>query len=177
MPTQFCTTHKDRETLRICGRCERPFCPDCLIATPVGGRCRECARGPKIARMRVQAWRWPLVAAAALLCGVAAGLVFRVTGWFLIIIAVAAGQLIAGLVLPVSGRKPGLALAVVSTMFLVVGVLGSGAVEGAFGALRDAAEYGPLATAVIDGIRNSALTPWTWIGAALMAGSAFTRLR
>src|SRR5688572_20688962 len=38
-----CTNHPDRETYIACGRCERPFCPDCLIQTPAGQRCYECA--------------------------------------------------------------------------------------------------------------------------------------
>jgi hypothetical protein len=38
-----CTNHPDRETYVACGRCERPFCPDCLIQTPAGQRCYECA--------------------------------------------------------------------------------------------------------------------------------------
>jgi hypothetical protein len=38
-----CTNHPDRETYIACGRCERPFCPDCLIQSPAGQRCYECA--------------------------------------------------------------------------------------------------------------------------------------
>ncbi|HVG97017.1 MAG TPA: hypothetical protein VNK05_08955 [Chloroflexota bacterium] len=38
-----CTIHPDRETYVACGRCERPFCPECLIQTPAGQRCYECA--------------------------------------------------------------------------------------------------------------------------------------
>jgi hypothetical protein len=38
-----CTNHPDRETYVSCGRCGRPFCPDCLIHTPAGQRCYACA--------------------------------------------------------------------------------------------------------------------------------------
>jgi hypothetical protein len=38
-----CTNHPDRETLVSCGRCLRPFCTQCLIHTPAGQRCYECA--------------------------------------------------------------------------------------------------------------------------------------
>ena len=38
-----CTNHPERETYIACGRCERPFCPDCLIQSPAGQRCYECA--------------------------------------------------------------------------------------------------------------------------------------
>jgi hypothetical protein len=32
------------ETALRCSRCEKPICPRCLVQTPVGARCRECAR-------------------------------------------------------------------------------------------------------------------------------------
>ena len=39
-----CYRHPDRETNVACSRCARPICPDCMISTPVGMRCPECAR-------------------------------------------------------------------------------------------------------------------------------------
>jgi hypothetical protein len=38
-----CLRHPNRETLVSCGRCGRPFCPECLVHTPAGQRCYECA--------------------------------------------------------------------------------------------------------------------------------------
>jgi hypothetical protein len=40
----FCSTHPKVETYLRCGRCDTPICPRCLIQTPVGARCRACAR-------------------------------------------------------------------------------------------------------------------------------------
>lgn len=39
-----CATHPGVETELRCGRCEKFICPRCLVQTPVGARCRECAR-------------------------------------------------------------------------------------------------------------------------------------
>lgn len=177
MPTQFCTIHKNVETLRICGRCERPFCPDCLINTPVGGRCRECARGPRIPRLRIELWRWPLIALTAAIGGVAAGVVFGMVNWFMFLVAWFAGQFIGGILLPVAGRRSCTALAVVAVVFMIIGVIASGAVDGAMGSMRNAAEYGPLAAATKDGIVAVVFSPWKWIGTAIMSYSAFGRLR
>src|SRR5215212_297962 len=39
-----CYRHPGRETNVSCSMCARPICPDCMITTPVGMRCPECAR-------------------------------------------------------------------------------------------------------------------------------------
>ncbi len=43
-----CATHPDIETNLRCGKCGKPICPKCLVQTPVGARCPECARPTKI---------------------------------------------------------------------------------------------------------------------------------
>ena len=39
-----CATHPSVETELACSRCGKPICPRCLVITPVGARCRDCAR-------------------------------------------------------------------------------------------------------------------------------------
>ena len=39
-----CTYHPDAETVLRCNKCEKPICYRCVIQTPVGGRCKECAQ-------------------------------------------------------------------------------------------------------------------------------------
>ena len=39
-----CPRNPGVETALRCSRCEEPICPKCLIQTPVGARCRPCAR-------------------------------------------------------------------------------------------------------------------------------------
>jgi hypothetical protein len=39
-----CATHPSVETELTCSRCGKPICPRCLVITPVGARCRECAQ-------------------------------------------------------------------------------------------------------------------------------------
>lgn len=38
-----CYRHPGRDTNVSCSSCARPICPDCMISTPVGMRCPECA--------------------------------------------------------------------------------------------------------------------------------------
>jgi len=38
-----CARHPNVETYLRCSRCDKPICPSCLVQTPVGARCRDCA--------------------------------------------------------------------------------------------------------------------------------------
>ena len=39
-----CASHPGVETNLTCSKCGRPICPRCLVETPVGARCKRCAR-------------------------------------------------------------------------------------------------------------------------------------
>jgi hypothetical protein len=45
-----CARHRNVETYLRCGKCGTPICPKCLVHTPVGARCPDCARPARIAR-------------------------------------------------------------------------------------------------------------------------------
>ena len=48
-----CATHPDVETNLRCGKCGKPICPKCLVQTPVGARCRDCAQLQKLPTFQV----------------------------------------------------------------------------------------------------------------------------
>ena len=48
----FCYKHKKEVTRVSCGRCERPICPKCMVLSPAGVRCKECARNKVPVRLR-----------------------------------------------------------------------------------------------------------------------------
>jgi hypothetical protein len=39
-----CARHPETETALRCSRCDTPICPRCMVHTPVGARCPDCAR-------------------------------------------------------------------------------------------------------------------------------------
>lgn len=69
-PELRCSNHPDTVTGLLCSRCGKPICAKCVVQTPVGGRCRECARISK-SPFRVVS---PQLYARAALYGLAASL-------------------------------------------------------------------------------------------------------
>ena len=44
MPAQPCANHPKEMTFVRCGRCDKPICVQCMVNSPVGKKCRDCAR-------------------------------------------------------------------------------------------------------------------------------------
>ena len=45
-----CVNHPGVETRLTCSSCGNPICPRCMVATPVGQKCGDCARQPRSAK-------------------------------------------------------------------------------------------------------------------------------
>ncbi len=71
----FCVRHPSIETGLRCGRCDDLICPRCLVQTPVGARCPDCARSPAVAipMLQLGARHYVLAFGTALGLGAALG--------------------------------------------------------------------------------------------------------
>lgn len=56
-PALNCYRHPGRETGRLCTRCGRPACGDCLVQAAIGSHCVECVKASRpAAAVRVKDW-------------------------------------------------------------------------------------------------------------------------
>jgi hypothetical protein len=110
----YCARHPQVETVLRCGRCDTPICPRCLVQTPVGARCRDCANVRTIPTLDVT----PVFLARGLAASLAAGGVIGViwgsvsggrgiglVGFFLIFIAMGIGYAVAAAVSAATNHK------------------------------------------------------------------------
>jgi hypothetical protein len=107
-----CATHPNVETELSCGKCEKPICPRCLVHTPVGARCRECAQVRRIPTYNMSSTTFARAAGGALAGGIAIG-----TAWwffnaityvfFGVIAGLAIGYAVGELVSLATNRKAG----------------------------------------------------------------------
>jgi hypothetical protein len=72
----YCATHPDVETALGCSRCGKPICGRCLVHTPVGARCMECAQVKKVPTYNVQKGTLGRAIAAGAGAGIAVGLLW-----------------------------------------------------------------------------------------------------
>ena len=90
-----CATHPNVETNLSCGKCDRPICPKCLVQTPVGARCRQCARLYKLPTYRVSTIYYLRAGGTALgmavVCGIIWGLLTAIIPFFFLNLLIAAG--------------------------------------------------------------------------------------
>jgi hypothetical protein len=90
-----CATHPDVETQLRCGKCGKPICPRCLVQTPVGSRCKECAKLYKLPTYRLTPAYYLRAAGTAVglaaLLGLAWGFITNIISFIYLDLLVAAG--------------------------------------------------------------------------------------
>ena len=87
--TQVCSRHGDRETLLTCGRCGQSYCTDCLIHTPAGQRCHQCAG---VSRHATGQATWTAVWQTVAIAAAASAGTLILSGWlFVLLLAAIAG--------------------------------------------------------------------------------------
>lgn len=107
-----CATHPGVETELACSRCGKPICPRCMVQTPVGARCRECANVRRIPTYNVAPATMARALGGAAGAGVAIGVAwafFNLVTYFLfgIIAGLAIGYAIGEIVSLSANRRAG----------------------------------------------------------------------
>ncbi|MDW8120276.1 MAG: hypothetical protein RMK40_06505 [Chloroflexota bacterium] len=113
-----CAFHPGVETALRCGRCERPICPRCVVHTPVGARCRQCAQVRRLPTYTLT----PAYALRGVLAGVGMGVTvglgisgllrlvpmpFMLIGWLVPLYFIGAGFAVGEAVSLATNRKRG----------------------------------------------------------------------
>ncbi len=124
-----CATHSEIETNLKCGKCGKPICPKCMVQTPVGARCPDCAKLYKLPTYRVSAKHYLRAVGTALgmaiVCGVVWGLIGSFVPFFLLnlLLAAGAGYAIGEVVSLSVNRKRGTGLATIAGIAVAISYL------------------------------------------------------
>jgi hypothetical protein len=91
----FCANHPETATGLRCNNCEKPICAKCAVLTPTGYRCRECVRGQQKSFETAQWIDYPLIFIIAGGLSFLGSWLVTIIGFFTILLAPAAGLVIA----------------------------------------------------------------------------------
>jgi hypothetical protein len=111
------------ETNLRCASCGTLICPQCLVQTPVGAKCRVCGlqKGGTLFTMRPH--RAAAAGAAAIALGAVAGFGVGSIGLFALFVAVAFGTFAGEMIVRASGRKRGVRLEVIAGVGMALGAI------------------------------------------------------
>src|SRR3972149_2413036 len=122
----YCANHPDIETSLRCNNCGKYICPKCAVRTPTGYRCRECVRGHQKVFETAQPLDYLVGFGLSLVLSAIGGLLVSRLGFFTILLAPAAGGIIAEAARQATGRRRSARLFQV----VVIGVVGGGGAAG-----------------------------------------------
>jgi hypothetical protein len=127
----YCARHPQVETYLRCGRCNTPICPRCLVQTPVGARCRDCANVSRLPTFNVTPAFFARGMTAALVSGLVVGAIWAFFagattfgGLFVIVfVGLGIGWAVSESVSLAANRKRGLGLQVCAVLGVALAYL------------------------------------------------------
>lgn len=121
-----CATHPEVETNLTCGRCERPICPKCMVQTPVGPRCPDCAGLKRLPTYQVLPRQYLIASGAGLGVAIATGFAWAYipfSGYFFyfsLLIGLGVGYAIGEVISRSVNRKRGRSLQAIGGTCMVI---------------------------------------------------------
>jgi hypothetical protein len=121
--TLYCANHPDVPTMLRCKRCEKPICAKCAVSTPTGYICKECTRNQQKIFETAQWYDYPVTfLISAFLAGLGS-FIGSFIWFFIILLAPAAGVLIAEAVRAAVSKRRSRLLWQVMAAGIIVGCL------------------------------------------------------
>jgi hypothetical protein len=121
--TLHCANHPNRETLLRCNHCEKPICLECAVQTPTGFRCKECIRSQQKIFVTAKTQDYFFAFFLAGILSYIGSLLVNFIGFFSILLAPAAGFVIAEAVRKVTGRRRSKSLFQVAAVAAALGAV------------------------------------------------------
>lgn len=176
-----CPIHPEVTTNLRCSKCESLICPRCLVQTPVGARCRECAQLRRLPIFEVGLGHYLRATGASLGLALVAGLVWGAIpfgGFFAFMVSPLAGYAIGeGVSRAVNRRRSfGLKLLAAAGVILAYLIARGGVTAPSAAALLAAGAPGLLLELLLASVLSTLLNPFAWLVIAIGAYVATTRV-
>jgi hypothetical protein len=122
-PKIYCANHPNIETTLRCNKCEKPICAKCAVLTPTGYRCKECIREQQ-KKFETAVWfDYPLIFLVVAILSYLGSLITARIGFWTILLAPAAGAIIAEAARLVTRKRRSKRLFILAAIAAVIGCL------------------------------------------------------
>jgi hypothetical protein len=176
-----CVADPSVETFLRCGRCDKPICPRCMIQTPVGSRCRDCAQLRRLPMFVLRPLDYLKAIGAALGAGIGAAIVLTLiqalvpgAGFLRLFLMAGFGYVVGEAVNRATGNKSGNVLGVIAALGIPIGLIGA---QAGFFMVSGVPPLLALEAATAVFLRESFRQLWAILGLAVAAFIAFSRAR
>lgn len=123
-----CAAHPNTDTRLQCSQCERPICPKCMIACPVGYKCQACVNKTESHVLRVSPTQYAVAVGLGIVTGAAACWATATFAmgwsWMSLLLCYALGLLSGKAIQRASGNKLSRRLALVMLASVALGLVG-----------------------------------------------------
>jgi len=121
--TTTCPRHPKIRTALRCASCGTLICPECMVSTPVGAKCGDCASQRSNRLFTLTPLRALLVCLTGAALGAVAGWGVEFLGFFIIFAAVAYGSFAGEMMLRAAGRKRGIGMEIIAGASMFIGAI------------------------------------------------------
>ena len=124
-----CVCGSEQETALKCNKCGKPICPRCLVQTPVGARCPECARFFKLPTYSVSSGYYLRAGVVATILAVVTGIIWGIVAMRIpvfnlnLLLAPAVGYILGEAVSRAVNRKRSTGLALIASAGVIISYL------------------------------------------------------
>jgi B-box zinc finger len=123
LPKMYCANHPNVETTLRCNRCEKPICTNCAVLTPTGYRCKECIKELQKKFDTALWYDYPLIFIVVGVLAYIGSLISARIGFFTILLAPAAGAVIAEAARRVTRKRRSRELYILAAIAALLGCL------------------------------------------------------
>jgi uncharacterized protein YjeT (DUF2065 family) len=154
----YCKRHPTEKTSISCAACGDPICPLCLVSTPVGMKCPNCAKSANSALTSISTGKLILAGIFAIFAGFVASIIGSI-GFFVLLIGIPFGYFVGNTIMRIVGMKYGWKLEVITVAGIIIGAFGN----------KTGIEHVPFTTVIMD--------PIFMIAVVITIAAAIVRIR
>lgn len=120
---RYCVRHPKVEALLRCARCLRPYCVPCMVQSPIGYMCRDCAHVRRLPQYTLSLGLYARIVPGAIVLALGVGYVLSFVAYLSWVGGMIVGVVVAAGLKRLSGYKQGREMEIIAAATVVLAVV------------------------------------------------------